>query len=204
MANERKTVMVSSTARDLPEHRKEVMDACLRQGMFPIMMEHLPANDHEAISASLKMVDEADIYVGVFAQRNGYIPKGKKRNPKQISITEMEYDHAVKRKIPRLIFVMDKSHPITIDDIDIENAAKLKTFKDNIQTENIVNFFKSPADLRAHVINSLSQYRDSDIEQFHYVSDIPQPPEAYIAHPYTLLQTHRLIGRQNELNLLTN
>ena len=204
MANERKTVMVSSTARDLPEHRKEVMDACLRQGMFPIMMEHLPANDHEAISASLKMVDEADIYVGVFAQRYGYIPKGKKRNPKQISITEMEYDHAVKRKIPRLIFVMDKSHPITIDDIDIENAAKLKTFKDNIQTENIVNFFKSPADLRAHVINSLSQYRDSDIEQFHYVSDIPQPPEAYIAHPYTLLQTHRLIGRQNELNLLTN
>ena len=34
-------VMISSTARDLPEHRKEVMDACLRQGMFPIMMEHL-------------------------------------------------------------------------------------------------------------------------------------------------------------------
>jgi len=35
--------MISSTARDLPEHRKEVMNACLRQGMFPIMMEHLPA-----------------------------------------------------------------------------------------------------------------------------------------------------------------
>ncbi len=39
---------------------------------------------------------------------------------------------------------------------------------------------------------------------FHYVSDIPAPPEAYIAHPYTLLQTHRLIGRQAELNLLTD
>jgi hypothetical protein len=24
-------VMISSTARDLPEHRKEAMDACLRQ-----------------------------------------------------------------------------------------------------------------------------------------------------------------------------
>ena len=41
----RKTVMISSTARDLPEHRKEVLDACLRQGMFPLMMEHLPASD---------------------------------------------------------------------------------------------------------------------------------------------------------------
>jgi tetratricopeptide (TPR) repeat protein len=35
------------------------------------------------------------------------------------------------------------------------------------------------------------------------VSDIPEPPEPYIAHPYTLLQTGRLIGRQTELNELT-
>ncbi len=32
-------VMVSSTARDLPDHRQGVLDACLRQGMFPLMME---------------------------------------------------------------------------------------------------------------------------------------------------------------------
>ena len=46
-------VVISSTARDLPEHRKEVMDACLRQGMFPTMMEHLPAADADAIAESL-------------------------------------------------------------------------------------------------------------------------------------------------------
>jgi len=154
----RKTVMISSTARDLPKHREEVMNACLSQGMFPVMMEHLPANDDDAISASLKMVDDADIYVGVYAQRYGYIPKGKKRNPKQISITEMEYDRAVKRGIPRLTFVMDKAHPITIEDIDMENAAKLQKFKDRVQAKNIVNFFKSPAELRAQVLNSLSKY----------------------------------------------
>jgi tetratricopeptide (TPR) repeat protein len=202
MTEKKKCVMISSTISDLPDHRKELMNACLRQGMFPLMMEYLPASDAEAISASLKMVDEADIYVGVFAYRYGYIPKDK--NAKQISITEMEYDRAVERKIPRLIFVMDKSHPITADDMDIENATKLKAFKERVQTENIVNFFKSPADLRANVINSLSQYRESDVTQYHYVSDIPEPPEAYIAHPYTLLQTHRLVGRQEELNLLTN
>ncbi len=198
----RLTVMISSTARDLPEHRKEVMDACCRQGMFPLMMEHLPASDDEAISASLKMVDEADIYVGVFAHRYGYVPKAN--NPQQISITEMEYNRAVERKIPRLIFIMHKDHPITIEDVELENAARLKAFKERVQTENIVNFFKSPADLRAHVINSLSQHRQPDLTAFHYVSDIPAPPEAYIAHPYTLLQTHRLIGRQAELNLLTD
>jgi tetratricopeptide (TPR) repeat protein len=205
-SNVRPVVIVSSTARDLPEHREEVEDACLRQGMFPVMMEHLPASDAEAVSASLELVDEADIYVGVFAHRYGYVPKEK--NPRQISVTEMEYDRAVERKIPRLIFVIDKNHPLadfTIKDIDTgEDAQKLAQFKGRLETGNIVNYFKSPADLRAHVINSLSKLRQPDLTTFHYVSDIPAPPEPFIAHPYTLLQTHRLVGRQPELNLLTD
>ena len=202
-SNTRQIVMVSSTARDLPEHRKEVLDACMRQGMIPVMMEHLPASDAEARTASLKMVDEADIYVGVFAHRYGYVPKGH-----DVSITEMEYDRAVERDIPRLIFIIDKKHPLadfTIDDIDTgESAAKLARFKARVEAENIVNFFKSPADLRAHVINSLSKQRKSDLLAFHYVHDIPAPPEPYVAHPYTLLQSRDLVGRNRELNLLTD
>jgi tetratricopeptide (TPR) repeat protein len=193
--------MISSTVRGLPEHRKEVMDACLRQGMFPMMMEHLPASNAEAISISLKLVDEADIYIGVFAHYYGYVPK--ENNTQQISITEMEYERAVARKIPRLIFVIGKAHPLIIDDMEQGiGADKLKAFKERVLNENIVNFFNSPTDLRAHVINSLSQYRQPNLKTFHYVSDIPEPPEAFIAHPYTLLQTHRLVGRQLELNLL--
>jgi hypothetical protein len=125
MSQPKKCVMISSTARDLPEHRKQVEDACLRQGMFPKMMEHLPANDDEAIRASLKMVDEADIYVGVFAHRYGHIPKGH-----PISITEMEYNRAVERKIPRCIFVIDDEHPIKKTDVEMgEGAVKLEAFK---------------------------------------------------------------------------
>ncbi len=196
-------VMISSTARDLPEHRQEVLDACLRQGMFPVMMEHLPASDAEAISVSLKLVDEADIYIGIIAHRYGYVPK--ENNPQQISITEMEYDRAVERKIPRLIFLIDKTHPLTIDDVEQgEGAVKLGKLKSSLEVERVVNFFKSPADLRAHVINSLSQLREPDLEKFHYISDIPVPPKAFIAHPYTLLETHNLIGRQPELSLLTD
>ena len=107
MPERKKIVMVSSTARDLPEHRKEVMEACLRQGMFPQMMEHLPAADADAIAESLRLVDEADIYLGIFAHRYGYVPKGH-----DISITEMEYNRAVERGIPRLIFLMHEDHPV--------------------------------------------------------------------------------------------
>ena len=98
-------VMISSTAIDLPQHPKEAMEACLRQGMFPIMMEYLPASDAAAIEASHKMVDDADIYVLILGHRYGYVPR--QNNKWRISITEMEYNRAVKREIPVLIFVMD-------------------------------------------------------------------------------------------------
>lgn len=80
---------------------------------------------------------------------------------------------------------------------------KLQGFKERLQKENVVNFFKSPNDLRAHVINTLSHHREPNPVPFHYVSDIPAPPEVYVAHPYTLLRTGKLIGRQPELNELT-
>jgi tetratricopeptide (TPR) repeat protein len=201
MANQLK-VMISSTARDLPEHRKEVMDACLRQGMFPIMMEHLPASDDQAIPASLKMVDEADIYLLILAHRYGYVPAAN--NPECLSVTEHEYNSAVERKIPILTFAMHADHPVKAADVEKgEGAVKLEAFKNRALLKG-TNFFTSSADLRAHVINSLSHRREADLTAFHYVSDIPAPPEAFIAHPYTLLQTHRLVGRQPELNLLTD
>jgi tetratricopeptide (TPR) repeat protein len=203
--------MVSSTALDLPEHRKEVMDACLRMGMHPVMMEHLSAGDTTAAEKSRAMVEEAAIYLGVFAYRYGHVPEAN--NPEQISITEMEYDRAVGRGIPRLIFLMDKTHQLTPADMEEETSdpveaarrkVKLGELKKRAGKERVVASFKSPADLRALVIQSLVEYREPDLTKFHYVSDIPEPPEPFIAHPYTLLQTHRLVGRQPELNLLTD
>ena len=54
--------------------------------MFPLNMEHFPASDADAIQASLAMVDDSEIYLGVFAHSFGYVPKGY-----EISITEMKY-----------------------------------------------------------------------------------------------------------------
>jgi tetratricopeptide (TPR) repeat protein len=194
-------VMISSTARDLPEHREKVKHACMRLGMFyPDMMEHLTATDANALEVSLKMVDKAEIYVGVFAFRYGSVP-----DDQAISVTEAEYNRAVERDIPRLIFLMSDEHPVKPSDVETgEGAEKLKKLKERLKKERVVGFFDSADDLLAKVIQALVEYREPDLTTFHYVSDIPAPPEAFIAHPYTLLQTHRLVGRQPELNLLTD
>src|SRR2546421_611376 len=107
---QRKVVMISSTARDLPKHRRQVRLACERAGFEPReMMEHLTAEDASAIDVSLRMVEDADVYLGVLAYRYGTIPSGH-----DISITEMEYDQAEKLKRPRLIFFIHKEHAVTI------------------------------------------------------------------------------------------
>ena len=213
---EKKLVMISSTARDLPDYRKQVEDACLRVGMFPKMMDHLPALDADAIKASLDMVDKADVYVGVFAHRYGYVPDGH-----EISITQMEYERAVERETPRLIFLMHDKVPVLPEDFDKgEAAVMLDKLKDQLKKERVANFFKNPDDLRAQVIHSLVEIQkilesekvdeagkptpEALVASLHYISDIPEPPEPYIAHPYTLLQVRGLIGRQKELDWLTD
>ncbi len=166
------------------------------------MIEHLPSSDEDAISLSLAMVDRADIYLGIIGQRYGYIPS--ENNLNRISIVEMEYNRAVELGIPRFIFLMHADHPVKASEIDRGEAlTKLELFENRLKKENLVKFFKSPVDLRTHVIESISNFRQPDLAQFHYISEIPDPPKTYIAHPYTLLQTHDLVGRQPELNLLT-
>lgn len=158
MAEVKKVVMVSSTLLDLPDHRREVREACLRQDMFPLMMESLPASDSDAISVSLEMVDRADIYIGVFAFRYGHVPRES-----DISITEMEYNRACERAIPRLIFLIDDDHLIRHRDVECgPGEQRLRMLIDRI--DRVWARFLSPVDLRAHVIDSLARLRLSSLE----------------------------------------
>ena len=61
--------MLSSTAFDLPEHRAAAFKACIDAGVFPLGMESLPARDATGVDVSMEMVDQADIYIGIYANR---------------------------------------------------------------------------------------------------------------------------------------
>ena len=210
---DRKVVMISSTARDLPEHREQVRLACERAGFEPReMMEHLTALNTDAVDISLRMVDEADVYIGIFASRYGYVPDGY-----DVSITEMEYNRAVERDKPRLIFFMHEDHPVTVKDVETgAGAIKLEALKARIGKQRVAAYFKSPLDLRGHVVEALTalskqldaadtgQASISTAAKLHRRTAIPAPPTPYVAHPYTLSQVRDLVGRQAELNWLTD
>ncbi len=205
----RPDVMISSTSYDLPEHRKEALEAIQRQSMHTIRMEDLPASSRTALEVSWAMVDEAEIYLAIIAFRYGSIDDTP-RNPNRLSYTELEYERAFARgdAMERMIFIMSDKHEITGGDVEKgEGAVKLDAFKARLRKENIVLEFDSPADLRAKIIDSLSKSRFKTADAastLHANIDIPKPPAPYIAHAYSLLQTDGLIGRQAELEKITD
>jgi tetratricopeptide (TPR) repeat protein len=204
----RLNIMISSTSLDLPEHRRQVMDAILRMGHSPLAMEHGTAKtDDDAISMSLDMVDQADLYLGIFAQRYGHKPKDKERNPKRLSVTELEYRRAAARKMPILRFVAHAEHQFTEAQFegDRDSRKKLDALKKELTHGKICGFFKSPEDLRALVVQALSQVQ---VELRPTAADVgppeprglPAPPNVYAVPEYKL--TNTFIGRSSELELL--
>jgi tetratricopeptide (TPR) repeat protein len=195
--------MISSTMRDLPKHRQMALDACLRQDFLPKMMEHLPASPDDAVHESLRLVDQADVYVLILGMRYGTIPSGYDK-----SYTHLELDRAIEGDIPTIILVSSDEHVFAPRDIDLGSAGeKILRFREAVR-ERGAQLFSDADDMRAQLIHSLSTIRHRldrpPTPTPHYVHQPEVPPVPFVAHPYTLLETGAVVGREQELNLLTD
>src|SRR5215831_4359562 len=98
-------VFLSSTSRDLKEHREAVRRHCAALGYDLLMMEEFGAQDADAVGVSLKEVEPCKVFIGVYARRYGYVRPGF-----AASVTEMEYEEAKRLDKPRLIFVVEPGY----------------------------------------------------------------------------------------------
>ena len=200
--------MISSTALDLPEHRAEVREACLAAGVFPIGMEQLPARDATGLAVSLEMVDKADLYLGIYAWRYGWVPDGS-----DISVTEMEFDRAIERqKAGQLrelfIFTAHDDHPFTKKDIETGDVAqqKLAAFKAKASNGRVRKEFSSVEELRRLVSEALHEFhlrenaktkQPSPVSVVPVFSEVPSNlPGGYIGQVF--------VGREQFLEDLRN
>ena len=211
------TAMISSTALDLPDHREQAREACMKEGIFPIDMKHLPARDASGVRVSLEMVDQADIYIGIFAWRYGWVPDFD--NPREISVTEMEFDRAVERKKDGelkeiLIFLMDDKHPIVAGDIEFGETAqkKLSDLEEKACAGRGMLKFKSKEDLHGQIVQSLGAFKTRNETSPAVVTPptastpatsnpIPKPPAFYAEPAY--IGSHRFVGRHSQLQELS-
>ena len=196
--------VISSTTRDLPAHRDAALDACLRQGFFPLMMEHETLSPATAAQVSGNLVDRANVYILILGFRYGAVGPGQVK-----SYTHLELDRAIERGIPMLVLLMGDDHPLTAADVEIGTGGeRVRELRAEIRGRQVVATFSSADQLRALLIDGLaalkSQFVTGAPASLHYVRQVVTPPEAYIAHPYTLLQASQVVGRQQELNALTD
>ncbi|TKB92434.1 MAG: DUF4062 domain-containing protein [Nitrospira sp.] len=93
---------VSSTFKDLKDHRMHVIRNLRRAGIDVNAMEDWPADSDEPKKFSQVRLNECAVCLLLVAFRRGFVPKGESR-----SITQLEYDAALKQGMDVLVFMLD-------------------------------------------------------------------------------------------------
>jgi hypothetical protein len=148
------SVFISSTSRDLGEYRAAVREALLQAGYHPIDMADFMARAEGARAACLDEVAEADLFVGIYAWRYGFIPKGRKT-----SITQQEFEEAQKLGKPCFCFVLDEKYEWPVEYREEGKGAELLgKFKAKIDAKLVRTTFTTPDSLAKKVLSSLARW----------------------------------------------
>lgn len=151
-------VYVSSTSKDLSEHRTRVSEFLRKSNYEVVAMEDYAATSKRPLQKCLDDVADCDVYVGIFAWRYGHIPRAG--NSDHLSITEHEYRKAAELGKQICIFLLDSDvawPPQFMDSHtgDGNSGARIKALRDGLQEHWTVSFFASPEQLATEVAAAL-------------------------------------------------
>lgn len=147
-------VFLSSTYLDLAEHRRAATEAIQRLGAQADRMEIFGARPEEPTTACLDEIEHADVFVGIYAHRYGFVPSDSNE-----SVTEREFRHANSLKKPLFCFLVEDGHPWPPNMIEGGTGQqKLGDLKRRIQETTTRDTFTSPADLAYKIATSLGRY----------------------------------------------
>ncbi len=165
MADRVPKVMVSSTFRDLEAERQVVRGVIGDHQMVPLVMERKAASATRGLlTNSFKMVDDCDLYILLIGRfYYGQIIDDKDKNPNNLSITELEFERAVAKGKPILVFLLHQ------DATTRSNAAELREMMANLDRLDafrkrasdpvrVVQAFKTEAELGHTVGLSLTDW----------------------------------------------
>jgi hypothetical protein len=141
-------VFISSVYDGLEEYRQAAIEAVHNCHFSLIAMEYEnTAKSGTIYESSQQMVEDADVYVGIFAGRYG-------------EVTAEELKWAEKRHIPRLIFWAKTRLNDADYEPDEEKMRQLAQLKAKLYKRNQVGEFSSPQELREKLYRSLVELRD--------------------------------------------
>lgn len=150
------SVFVSSTYQDLVAYRDTVREQIMRRDMRFRGMEIFGADPGRMTPADkiVAEVERADVYVGIFGARYGYV-----NGATGLSMTETELKAAEESGKPMLLYVMKDEAPVNIPDHETrpELAERLRELKERILQKYLVYRFSSVDDLGRQVYEDLGK-----------------------------------------------
>jgi|GEM_PF-1721920 len=202
-------IMVSSTFSDLKEHRKIAIEYIRKSGYFADAMENDSARIIDVIESSLEKVQNSAIYMNVISHKYGTVYQNDERNLNELSLTELEFDEAIRLNRPILLFVMGENHPITKNDVerDATKEEKLNAFREKAKKMNensdvtrVYAEFNSFEEFKDKLQQALGKLAE-DLNRNQIV------PKKKFQLKFKALPayggSHAFIGRQDELKRLT-
>ena len=96
-------IFVSSTFRDLKEHRSSAMKAIVSAGHMATCLENWGLSHEEQLKVISRAVKDCQFYLIILGHTYGSIPRGKRK-----SYTEIELDIAEAQGMPVLAMVLDE------------------------------------------------------------------------------------------------
>jgi len=152
--NKKYTVFISSTYADLKDERKKLLDNISGGDYIPVGMEYFPAADDEQFEIIKKLVDDCDYYVLIIGGRYGSI-----NNSTGKSYTEMEYEYAVKQKIPVLVFAYEDIDKLPSEkkDANADMQKKLIAFRNSAISNRLAKLWNNLEGLIGSVITALNK-----------------------------------------------
>lgn len=150
-------VFISSTYTDLKEERQQITNILLMADCIPAGMEAFVASDDEQFSIIRRVIDLCDYYVLIIGSRYGSIniDTGK-------SYTEMEFDYALSRNIPVLVFAKNIDLDTESTTEDVESRAKLAAFKRRALTGRLGGMWSNLSDLTGQVAISIMKAKEEN------------------------------------------
>lgn len=193
-------VFISSTFADLEEERKEVMEAIINLNCFPAGMEMFPAADVEQFEYIKTIIDQSDYYILVIAGRYGSVAEDGK------SYTEKEYEYALEKGIPVLVFVKKdiENIPATKTDGNPERKQKLIDFRENAMKNRLAKFWDEKMELKYKVLDSLSKAFKMNPRDGWIKGDMPTNTDTLIELEKLRKEKELLEKKVEELNFKVN
>jgi len=154
-------VFLSSTSKDLAEHREVVAKRIHQMGDYHcVRMEEFVAGAGQTADDCRAMVRGCELFIGILGHYHGSCPDGDER-----SYTEIEYETAVEMELPQLIFVApdDFERPVNLREPDVK-WRRQQAFRERVRRRQICPEFSAPETLANEVVLAIRQWERQTFE----------------------------------------